>query len=358
MSQLVLPDCSIESEKSKLWFISAVSNPAQWKSRYNLARKFRKHITEDLKANLVMVECALGNGGFHVTQGNPESEPDDMSVSHRTLENGARVIDIRVKNKSWTWLKENLQNIAVSKLPTSAKYLFFSDADIEFANRQIQEHIIYALGGTFKVVQPFETCCDLGNEGQVLQVHRSFGACHAKGMVWRPKLRKDSKGCTYGVYHEEEIPHENGPINNWHPGFCLAMTRETYGKLNGLLQTACCGAGDHHMVTSFIGRAEDSFPKTVHAGYRKSVMDWQARAADAVKGSFGYCHGTILHHFHGPKKNRKYISRWSIVTKNAYDPDRDIYFNTDGVMELLKPSLHNDIRRYFIERNEDDVNNE
>lgn len=358
---LVLPDDSIEAERSKLWVISCVSNPAQWRTRYTLATKFRRHITEDLKANLITVECAMGTGGFHVVDSAKFAGPDE-SVASYTLENGVKMIDVRVRNKSWTWLKENLQNIAVSKLPTSAKYLVFCDMDIVFANRNVAEHIIYALGSTFKIVQPFETCCDLGNEGQVIQVHRSFGACVSKGMVWRPKLKKDSKGATYGVYHEDSPPPEcNNGINNWHPGFCMAMTRETFGKLSGLLQTACAGAGDHHMITACIGRAEESFPKTVHPNYRAMVLDWQARAKEAVKGSLGYVQGTILHQFHGPKKNRRYISRWSIITDNQYDPKRDIYFNTDGVMEInavQNPKLHADIRRYFISRNEDDVNNE
>ena len=354
MSNVILPDAHIESEKQFAWFVTAISNPAQWKTRYCLAQNFRRHVTQDLRANIITIECAFGTGGFHVTENTGEA---DLATSSTVTENGVRMIDVQVRNKSWTWLKENLQNIAVSSLPTSAKYLIFCDADVEFTNRNIVEHVIYALGHT-KVVQPFETCCDLGNEGQVIQVHRSFGACHSKGMVWRPRLKKDRKGKTYGVYHEDTPPASHDLINNWHPGFCLAMKRETYSKLGGLLQIACAGAGDHHMVCSFIGRAEDSFPKTVHKNYREMVLAWQTRADKVVGGNFGYVHGTILHHFHGPKKNRQYISRWSIITDNQYDPKEDIYYNSDGVMELQKRKLHDDIRRYFKSRNEDDTNNE
>jgi len=43
------------------WFVAVVSNPCRYKTRYALFRKFRDHIRQDLKANLLVVECALGD---------------------------------------------------------------------------------------------------------------------------------------------------------------------------------------------------------------------------------------------------------------------------------------------------------
>lgn len=355
MSQLVLPDSVVEHEKKYFWVIAGVSNSLQWKKRYELAKVFISHILDDLKVNLCFVECAFGNGGYHVIR------PDGDSVSStKVLDSGNQFISVFVRNSSHVWLKENLQNIGVSFLPPSAKYLMFCDADIEFCNKTVVEQTIYALG-TYKVVQPFETCCDLGNEKQVIQVHRSFGACHASGMVWKPKLKKNKKGHVYGVYFDDkDLGEKPGCINPFHPGFCSAMTRHTYSKLGGLFEKAPAGAGDMHMITAFVGKADQSFPSTVTAGYKNAVLAWQKRAKDAVGGSFGFVHGTILHHFHGAKKLRKYIERWSIITKHKVDPNKDLWKNPFGVIEISNqenPGFHRDMLRYFTERNEDSTDN-
>jgi len=88
-----------------------------------------------------------------------------------------------------------------------------------------------------------------------------------------------------------------------------------------------------------------------------AVLAWQARAADVVKRDLGFVPGTILHHFHGSKANRKYVSRWDILVLFQFDPTRDVYRNSQGVLELEehKPELRDAIRRYFKQRQEDGV---
>jgi hypothetical protein len=151
------------------WFVAVVSNPCRYKTRYALFRKFRDHIRQDLKANLLVVECALGDRSFQVT-GERHQEQNYMEV--------------QVRNKTQLWQKENLMNIGMQRLPTFARYITFVDADVHFTNPHIVTEIVHALQ-VHKVVQPFETCCDLGPQGQVLKVHRSFGWCHAQGFEYR-----------------------------------------------------------------------------------------------------------------------------------------------------------------------------
>lgn len=353
MSSVILPDDHLRSERKNIWVISAISNPAQWRSRYALYRRFRKHITEELGLNLCTIECALGGGGFHVTEGD-----GDAAAVTASLSSGAKTLDVRVRNASWVWLKENLMNIAVKHLPASADYLLFSDADIRFCSPTFAEDLVYALTGTYTVVQPFETCADLGHQGQILAVHKSFGACHAQGMVWKPALRKNTRsGATYSVYDAASPDGKN--FHTWHPGYCVAMRKRTYQKLGGLIEVGIAGAGDHHMMTSIIGRGNESHPDAVHPAYKASVSAWQDRAKKYVRGSLGYIQGSIHHYHHGPKKNRAYITRWNILTKNMFDPDRDVWVNADGVLELTSGNggLREDLRRYFVDRNEDDVTN-
>ena len=152
-SSVILPDDCIEREKSRVWVIAAVSNPAQWKSRYALYAQFRKHITEELRVNLCTIECALGSGGFHAIvpgKGQDDDQDDDVAAVLKTGPRGVKTLDVRVRNASWVWLKENLMNIAVKHLPSSAEYLFFCDADIRFCNPNVIEELVYALSGPLR----------------------------------------------------------------------------------------------------------------------------------------------------------------------------------------------------------------
>ncbi len=152
------------------WFVAVVSNPCRYKTRYALFRKFRDHILKDLSGNLLVVECAFGNRSHQVT--------GDMSWDQHDYK------EVQVYNQTQLWQKENLMNIGMQRLPTSAKYITFVDADVHFTNPHIVTEIVHALQ-IHKVVQPFETCCDLGPKGEVLKVHRSFGWCHAQGLEYR-----------------------------------------------------------------------------------------------------------------------------------------------------------------------------
>lgn len=110
------------------------------------------------------------------------------------------------------------------------------------------------------------------------------------------------------------------------------------------------------MCSALIGKSRFSFPEGVHENYKKIVLKWEARAKEIVNGMFGYVNGTILHNFHGAKKNRKYVSRNDILLKHDYDPEMDSYKNSQGVLELeidKKPALRDAIRNYFRTRNED-----
>ncbi|MGI4939488.1 MAG: hypothetical protein ACRYHQ_02770 [Janthinobacterium lividum] len=65
--------------------------------------------------------------------------------------------------------------------------------------------------------------------------------------------------------------------------------------------------------------------------------------------------GTIEHEFHGAKADRRYVDRWSILTRNNFDPDIDLKTNVWGMWELAgnKPQLRGDMNAYFAQRAED-----
>lgn len=337
-------DCRMDAAAhDQLWVITAISNPVRFKSRFALYRKFRHHITKELKLHLITVECAFGDREHHIT----DDQLDTVVIAGE--EDGVRTIDVRVRNHSQVWLKESLQNIGARFLPDSCRYVLFADADIEFCNKHIATEIVNALQ-VFKVVQPFETAADLGPQGQIIGVHRSFGWCHANGWPWRPRL--DTCGY-YSAKKPQGVGCEGFGVP-FHPGWGLALRRDVLDKLQ-MLEVGLLGAGDHHMCGALIGKAHLTFPKGIHENYKKAVLAWQDRAKEVVNGSFGWVDGTILHGFHGAKANRRYVSRWDILIRHQYDPETDVFKNALGVTELRdnKPALRDAIRAYFCQRDED-----
>ena len=331
--------------KKQLWVVCCISNPARYKSRYALYRKFRKHVLEELRLPLLTVEACLKDLDFKLSESRCENS--DVEVKGHA-ENGVRYIDVRVKGNSWVWLKENLLNIGSQNLPHDCKYILFADADIRFNNFNIGNEIVTALQ-THKVVQPWESCIDLGPHGEVIQVHRSFFACVDEGIPWL--FEKEVKdGCIKYI-----IPRKGGIANLFHPGFCMAWRRGALDKVGGLIETGIAGAGDHHACGALVGQATKTFPGGVHENYKKAILDWQARAEDVVRGDYGFVRGLIMHNWHGPKSKRKYIERWAILVENQFDPFTDIFKNTNGVWELKhgKPKLRDDLRRYLKQRDED-----
>lgn len=334
------------SAHQNLWVITSISNPARFKSRFALYRKFKHHIVNELKLNLITVECAFGGRDHQLTE-----DMDDNVVLQNTLYNNVRTVDVRVRNKTQVWLKENMWNLGLRYIPSDCQYVLFADADIQFTNPNFATELINSLQ-EYRVVQPFETACDLGPDGQVMDVHRSFGYCHAHGWEWRPQ--KDGKG---GYYAPKPVEKKNptGFGNPFHPGFAMGFRRSVLDRMP-LLEVGALGAGDHHMCAALIGKSKLSVPGKIHPNYKKAVQKWEDRAKEVVNGSFGYVNGTILHNFHGAKKNRKYVSRWEILLEYNFDPETDVYKNAYGVIELeddKKPGLRDAVRAYFRTRNED-----
>lgn len=340
-----------ECLKSKFWVVTCISNPSRYKTRYALYRQFRRHVLEDLKVGLVTVECALNDLDFHITASKRDNE--EYSVFTGTHENGTPFIDVRVRNYSWIWLKENLWQIGTQHLPLNCQFVMYCDADIHFDNPHIVHECIVQLQ-THKVVQPWYHCLDLGPRDQVLQVHQSFLSCACEGLEWKMSKSVDKNGVQYFTQKSKA-----GIANLWHPGYCIAWRRSAIDKLP-LLDVGVLGAGDHHMAGALIGRYEQTLPGGIHPNYKSAVEKWQKRAAEVVKGDYGFVDGTIRHFWHGPKSRRKYIERWQILVSNKFDPLEDVYKNGFGVLELRpeRAKLRDEIRRYLTQRNEDSVDDQ
>jgi hypothetical protein len=357
-------DINIELLRRNLWFVLAISNPMRYKSRYALFRKTVEHILHDVRANVCSIECCIGDRAPQILR-----EMDVRYTPQNTKLNGPIPADtydrnnphdfvpqelmICVQNESVIWLKENLQNIAASRLPRDCKYIVFLDADITFQNPlRVVPEIIHALQ-IYPVIQPFQTCSDLDNNNIPMKCHVSFGYCYAQGMEWRADKIYDP----IQTFVRKDNSSLDSSKNIWHPGFGMAFRSEVFNKVGGLLETAVLGAGDHHMCSALIGKAHLSYPSQIHQEYKNQILRWQERILPLTKYLFGYAPLHICHGYHGSKKNRRYVERWDILVR-WYNPLEHIYYNTNHVLEFSQsapPEMILEIIRYFQQRNEDSV---
>jgi len=309
------------STSDTLHVIAVISNPYRFASRYRLYENFKAHMSTFSGIELWTVECAFGDRAFEVTT------PDDPH-------------HIQLRNTDEVWLKEPMQNVALSRLPHNWKYVATVDADIQFlhpfwvdeAKNTLQHH---------PVIQLFETATNLGPTGAAMDIYKSFGYQHVHNAI---PASIESPNLDY--YGKSNFPH---------PGYAHAYTREAVNGLGGFIDGAILGSADFHQMMGLIGRASESYHGGVTQEYKDMVLEWQERAMKHIRGNIGYIDGGIVHHFHGNFKNRKYRERWQILVENKYNPLKDIKKNFYGMPQLthVGERLRKDMQQYFRERSED-----
>jgi hypothetical protein len=296
------------------YVVAMISNPLRWQRRQQLFKEW---------------EGRMQKAGVKYLVANVEF----ANRSHKIM-NKDDPHNFTLQTSDELWLKENALNLAVSRLPTDWQYVAWIDTDIVFERDDWALETVHQLQH-YAVVQMFQTAVDLGPDGEVFSYYRSFAWCYVTNQPHPRPMRY--------------LPY-------WHPGYAWACTREAWEGMGGLLDFAILGSGDHHMANALVGRAQYSFPKDIHANYRSRVLAWQENAEASIKRNVGYVPGTILHHWHGKKRDRKYRDRWEILIKNDFDPERHINYDRQRLLQLsatAPPQLRDDIRLYFRQRNED-----
>jgi hypothetical protein len=312
--------------------VAVVSNPARYRTRYDLFRAFEAHV-QDSGARLTVVELAFGRRPFEVTQAN-----------------NPRHVQLRSDHEFWA--KENLINLGIARLPSDSRYIAWVDADLTFARHDWVQETLQQLQH-YPIVQMFAEAHDLDPDGLILNTFRSFGYSHVHG-VPRKKGAGYYGGTPVGPPYHPRVAY-------WHhPGFAWAARREAIDALGGLFDVAVVGEADYIMAKAIVGEAEDVLYPGVSSGYRKAVADWQSRAL-TLRGNYGFVPGTVLHHWHGRKSGRKYWDRCKILTDSQFDPSVDLKRDWQGLYQLVDHHearsilLRDAIRSYFRSRNEDGI---
>lgn len=301
-------------KKGILYLIVVISNARRFRRRYELYRAFMRRLAETEGICIYTVELAFGDRPFVVTSA--------QNPHHVQLRSGEEL-----------WHKENMINIGVQHLPKDWKYVAWVDADVQFINTNWVDDTLNALQH-HPIVQLFQTCVDTGPRGQALHIWKGFAWQYVRGAAL------DSRGYEF-----------------WHPGYAWACTRKAWNSMGGLLDIGILGAGDHHMALAWIGKYERSLPGHISEEYRRRVRNFQDLCETTIRHNLGYVPGTIVHFWHGRKKDRKYIERWDILIKHHFDPLQDIKRDCQGLWAWTgnKPDLERDVRQYFEQRNEDSM---
>lgn len=300
----------------KLYVVTSISNPVRYASRWRLYRQFEA-MCNQFQVDLYTTEVAYGNRLHEVTE-----------------ENNKRHIQLRTKDELWH--KENMLNIAISRLPSDWEYVAWIDADVSFARADWVLETIHQLQH-YDIVQMFSVAEDLGPKYEPIKRHQGF---------------------VYSYYNNIKAGKR---YQNWHPGFAWAARRSAIDALGGLIDIAIVGAADRHMASGLIGNMESSIQVTLPIAYSNALYRWQERATSYIKGNIGYVDGMLLHYWHGKKQDRGYADRWKILSENQYNPEIDLVRDWQGLWKLTSRSiqLRDDLRSYFRSRNEDsnDVGN-
>ncbi len=295
-----------------LHVVVVISNPAEYARRAHLFEEFVARYENNPYIELHTMELQYGR------------KPFGTSAKYK------------LRTDYELWHKENLINLTVQKLPDDWRYMAWIDADIEFHNQNWAHDTLKALQH-YRIVQLFSHAIDLGPNDEAFGRYTGFGYDFCQG--------RDFTRCKLNYQ------------NHGHTGYAWAITRSAYNGLGRLLEFAILGSGDAHIAHCLVGCAERSINPCVHEDYKKMLNAYQDRCQETIKKNIGYVKGTILHHWHGKKRDRRYVSRWKILVEHQFSPITDIDKDWRGLWKITenKPDLCNAIRIYFRTRNEDSV---
>jgi hypothetical protein len=196
----------------------------------------------------------------------------------------------------------------------------------------------------YKVVQMFTVALDLDPAYTPFQKHIGFAYnYHQFG--------------TNAVTNGGQCPDEKVNNLSGHPGYAWATTREVIDATGGVIDFAILGSGDMHMALAFVNQVGRSFYKGITPSYVRMLNRWQERSHRIVNMSLGYVETTLVHYWHGKKKDRGYGDRWKVLRDNKFDPVMDLHKDTQGLL-ILDPDrigLRDGIMKYFRTRNEDSI---
>jgi hypothetical protein len=299
----------------KLYVITVVSNPQQYKSRYRLYREFSQYMQSFQNVEFYTVELAFAQRKHEVT--------DASNPYH-----------IQVRGNQEFWHKENLINIGISKLPLEAKKIAWIDADIKFLNPNWVQDTLDSLDH-YQFTQMFSEYIDLGPRNEILGKATSF---------------------MYTYYNKNErIVSEYGSGLKGATGLAWAARRSAIEAIGGIPDFNIVGAGDWFLAYNLVNMGSAIIQDDLTPGYKMLLEKLSENCKKYIQNNVGYVDGLVVHYFHGKKSNRGYGWRESILRKHRFDPIFDLNRDAQGlyIVNPQKQEMLNELIEYFRSRDED-----
>lgn len=315
---------------STLHLVAVISNPMNYKSRYENYKIFEESILRK-GAHYWCVELCSGARQPKITS---SENFHHVQIWQTSLEGNL-------------WLKEQMINIAFQNIIRDypdARYLGYSDADLLFEH-DFLEKTIQALQ-LWPITQNWSHIICLDAKGHAINMFKSY--------MYLRHNPHDTKSSTPGY-----------PPRIGSPGGSFFFRREILNQMGSalsgpLIDFGICGSGDLYFVQSVMGDIEKSCNKKFHPNYNKWLRQYAEHNDWIVQRNVGYTANTARHLWHGSHESRGYGSRHNILIDFQFDPETDLTKDASGLWRLVIKSprqigLRDAINKYMASRNEDSL---
>jgi hypothetical protein len=294
-----------------------MQNKLGWESRYRNYSIFRNHIyniTSKYAVALFTAEIAFKDSPFVVTS------PDN---AHH----------LQLKTDCEIWGREAALNLLIQRLPESAEYICWTDPDQIWLNPNWAEDTIKLLH-RYDAVQMFSHSQDLDANFMPLE--------------------ERVESYIYSYIQLERNWSQLASLNEKIVGGPWAIRKSVLSQIGMLPDWAITASADLGITMGLLGHVEVSFEKGYTAPYCNKWRVWGNRAYSVIRGNIGYLPGTIIHYFHGHRKNREYTSGRQLLVDHTFNPSIDIIKDWQGLYRFTgaNPKLQDAIRVYMERLNE------
>ena len=311
------------SGESELWAITSFFNPIGYRRRLENYKHFRRHLT----VPLLTVELSF-SGDFELSDSDA-----DILVQIR----GGDVLD----------QKERLLNLALSRLPASCKYVAWLDCDLLFLNDEWPQLAIAALERSpiaqlFSIIHylPKPALAAIDAKGGERFFRRGLAALVAGGSPFAT------------VYNEDSFTRRLGSAS---PGHAWAARRSLLDR-HRLYDACTVGGADSAINCASYGAFEIVIRNhKMNLLQKAHYLRWAEPFFASVHSNVSYVPGEVLHLWHGEIADRHTEDNYTAIKPFAFDPATDLALSGSGswMWNTDKPQLHQYVRCYFANRDED-----
>jgi len=296
--------------------VSCYFNPLNYKSRLENYKIFRESITKT-KVRFLTVELAFGEDSFHLSEF-PE------------------VLKIRTNKDNIMWQKERLLNIGIKKLIDEGyQKIAWLDADIVFDNPSWPEMISKCLDEE-NLCQVFSSVYRDENSNNVIKYIGS-----ARYQKEKNKLSIEESRCGFGWAAKTEILKK-----------CLLYDKIIASpEADALIFLGSFFSDDKKKK----GILNSDVISRLNPELRKDYISWAEEWGRLIEGKVGYIKTDIHALYHGDIRDRNYQNSSQIYKKYNFNPKKDLEIRPEGCYSLedSKQEMRDEIKKYFISRNED-----